>query len=147
MQIYAENRKAHFDYEILQAYEAGIVLRGFEVKAAKAGKIHIAGSYVISKGDGLYLVGATIEPYQANNTPEGYDPGANRRLLLKEDEIKELIGRAKNDRLTIVPTKVYNKRGLVKVEIALARSKKKKDKRETIRKRETQREMDRTLKR
>ena len=146
MEIYAENKKARFDYEILDTYEAGIVLFGLEVKAAKAGKMQIAGAYVIPKDGELWLIGATIEPYQPNNTPQDYDPTRLRKLLLRQDEIKELLGKVHSERLTIVPIRVYNKRGLVKLEIALARSKKKSDKRETIKKRESKREIQRTLK-
>ena len=147
MSVYAENRKVRFDYEILETFEAGIVLHGFEVKAIKSGKISLTGSFVVPKGEELWLLNADIPPYQANNTPPDYEPTHSRRLLLKKEEIKELLGKAKSARLTLVPTKVYNKRGLVKIEIALVRSKKQHDKRDVIRKRETKREIARTLKR
>ncbi len=146
MQIYAENRKARFDYEILHAYEAGIELKGFEVKAIKSGKVNLAGSFVVPKGEEFFLLNADIPPYQPLNTPEGYDSKRSRRLLLTHKEIGELLNKVSGEKLTIVPLKVYNKRGLLKLEIALARPKKKYDKRESIKRRETDREIERTLK-
>lgn len=142
----AENRRATFDYEILETYEAGIELRGFEVKAVKAGRMNLAGTFAIIRGGEAWLVNASISPYQSNNTPEGYDPTRARRLLLHRREIKELIGAGAQKGLTIVPLKVYASRNRIKVQIALARHKKKQDKRETIKRREGDREIQRTLK-
>jgi SsrA-binding protein len=147
MEAYGENRKVRFDYEILSAYEAGIELKGFEVKAVKSGQMHLTGAFVVPKGKEFFLLNADIPPYQPLNTPQGYDQKRSRRLLLNSKEIAEISNKLKSDKLTIVPLKVYNKRGLVKLEIALARPKKKYDKRETIKKRETNREIERTLKR
>lgn len=146
MEVYAENRKARFDYEILEIIEAGIELKGFEVKAVKSGKCSIAGSYAVPKGETLWLLNADVPPYQPNNTPAGYDPKRSRRLLVTREEVREFIGKTKSARLTLVPLRVYNKAGLVKVELGLARPKKKRDKRETIRKREVTKEIARTLK-
>ena len=146
MESLAENKKARFDYQILHAYEAGIELKGFEVKAIKSGRINLSGSFVVPKGEELFLLNADIPPYQPLNTPKEYDQKRSRRLLMTKKEIKEILGKAKNDRLTIVPLKVYNKRGLVKIEVALAKPKKSYDKRETTRKRESEREIERTLK-
>ena len=147
MEVYAENRRARFDYEILETYEAGIELKGFEVKAIKSGRCSIAGSFAVPKGNEIWLLNADIPPYQPANTPVDYDSKRSRRLLLKHEEIKELLGAIKARGLTLVPLRVYNKRGLVKLELALARPKKKYDKRETIRKREVKREIERTLRR
>jgi SsrA-binding protein len=143
----AENRRARFDYEVLEKFEAGIVLKGFEVKSVKAGKMNISGSFAVPKGNEMYLTNSDIPPYQTNNTPEGYDPKKSRKLLLTEKEIKYLIGKVKSTSLTIVPLSVYTKRRLVKIELALVQPKKKKDKRETIKKRIAKREIARTLKR
>lgn len=143
MEIYAENKKARFDYEILDTYEAGVELRGFEVKAIKTGKANLSGAYVLIRNGQALLTNADIPPYQSLNTPEGYDPKRTRRLLLNKKEIAELIGKTKESNLTIVPLKLYNKGGKIKLEIDLARGRKKWDKREVIRKRETAREIKR----
>lgn len=141
------NRRAHFDYEILETYEAGIALSGFEVKAVKIGRMALTGAFAVIRGEEAWLLNAAIPPYQAKNTPAGYDPERSRRLLLHKSQIKELIGAVSQKGLTIVPLKVYSKRGRVKVLIGLARHRKQRDKRETIRKRESEREIERTLKR
>lgn len=141
------NRRAQFDYEILQTYEAGIELRGFEVKAVKSGRINLAGAFAVIRNNEAWLLNATISPYQAKNTPSDYDPTRSRRLLLHKAQIKELIGAASQKGLTIVPLKVYTKRNRVKLLLGLARHKKKADKREVIKRRESAREIERTLKR
>lgn len=137
----SENKKAFFNYEILDKYEAGIELKGFEVKAAKTGRVNLTGSYVLIKNNQAWLINADIPPYQPANTPISYDPKRTRRLLLHVIEIKELIGKAKEKNLTIVPLKLYNKNGKVKLEIGLGRGRKKSDKRELIKKRIAKREM------
>jgi len=155
------NRRARFDYEILETYEAGMALLGFEVKSAKAGRMQIAGAFVVIKnnepcphtkhhercGVGAWLLSATIPPYQVKNTPERYDPARSRRLLLRKSQINELIGKSAQKGLTMVPLRVYTKRNRVKLLLGIARHKKTSDKRETIKKREAKREIDRTLKR
>ena len=137
------HKKAHFDYEILETLEAGIELLGFEVKSVKKGQGSLEGAYVIVRGGEAYLVNMLIPPYQEKNTPGDYESRRNRRLILKREEIEKLanIGDGKN--LTIVPISVYNKGSLIKVSIGLVRGKKKYDKRESIKKRET----DRTVRR
>ena len=144
---YAENKKAFFDYETLDKTEAGIVLSGAEVKSIRGGKVSIIGSQVILRGGEAYIVGATIQPYQPKNTPKGYEQDKTRKLLLSKSEIKKLEGKAGEKGLTIVPVSLYNKGTKIKLEIAVARGKKKYDKRETIKKRETEREIRRTFKR
>ena len=139
----AENKRARFDYEILETYEAGMELRGFEVKAIRTGKLNLSGSYVIIRGDQAYLINADLPPYQPINAPNDYDPKRARRLLLKRSEIKELLGRVKESSLTILPLNAYTKGTLIKIKIGLSKPKKKSDKRETIKKRETDREMRR----
>ena len=143
---YAENRKARFDYEILQKYEAGIELLGSEVKSVRGGQMSLEGSFVIIRGGEAYIINANIPPYQPKNAPKDYDPVRNRKLLLTKKEIAELAGSEKNKSLTIVPISVYNKGRKIKVEIALVKGKKKHDKRETIKKRETDREIRREFK-
>lgn len=143
---YAENKKAFFDYEILEKYEAGIVLEGHEVKAVKTGKVSIAGSYVKMMGQEAFLWGAVIQPYQPLNVPKNYDPQRSRKLLLNKKEIDSFIGKTNEKGLTIVPLRVYGRKGRVKLEIGLARSKKKADKREKIKKREEKRKLERVLK-
>lgn len=143
----AVNRRAHFDYEILYTYEAGISLFGFEVKAVKTGHINLAGAYAMVRASEVWLLNATIPPYQAKNTPVDYDPARSRRLLLHKSEIKELIGATTEKGLTIVPLKVYTKHNLVKIQLGLGSRKKKGDKREMIKRRDADREIARTLKR
>lgn len=140
------NRRAYFDYKILETYEAGIELFGFEVKSVKTKHINLAGSFAVVKDSEVWLLNATISPYQSRNTPADYDPTRSRRLLLHKSEIKELVGKSAQKGLTIIPLKVYNKHNRVKILIGLARHKKKTDKREIIKKRETKREMEREMK-
>ena len=147
MASYAENKKAKFDYELLDKYEAGIELLGFEVKSVRSGRANLSGTYVIVRGGEAYLVNANIPPYQAGNTPEDYDPLRTRRLLLNKKEIEALASKTEaNKRLTIVPLSMYNKGRKIKLEIALAKGKKEFDKRETIKRREADREMGRAMK-
>ena len=146
MSHYAENRKARFNYEFLEKYEAGIELLGVEVKSVRGGQMSLEGSFVIIRGGEAYLINANIPPYQVKNTPKDYDPLRNRKLLLTKKEIEELAGSEKNKSLTIVPVSVYNKNRKIKIEIALVKGKKKFDKRETLKKRDTDREIRREIK-
>ena len=143
---FAENRKAYFNYEILEKFTAGIQLLGFEVKAVKAGRMSLDGSYVVIRGGEAFLIGANITSLQPKNTPKGYDERRNRKLLLTKKEIVYLAGKEKQAGLTIVALSVYNIGRKIKLDIGLAKGKKKSDKRESIRKRESEREIDRTLK-
>ncbi len=146
MANYAENRKARFNYEILEKYETGIELLGTEVKSVRGGQMSLEGAFVLVRGGECFLINASIPPYQPKNAPKDYDPLRNRRLLLTKKEIKELTGSEKNKSLTIVPISVYNKNRKIKVEIALVKGKKKFDKRETLKKRATEREIEREYK-
>src|SRR3989344_1325057 len=146
MSNYAENRKARFNYEILEKFETGIELLGVEVKSVRGGQMSLEGSFAIIRGGEAYLINSNIPPYQAKNTPKDYDPLRNRKLLLMKKEITELAGSEKNKSLTIVPMVVYNKGSKIKVEIALVKGKKKYDKRESIKKRDTDREIRREYK-
>lgn len=146
MKVLSENKKAYFNYQILEKFEAGISLIGQEVKSIKSGRINLAGSYVILKEGEVLLVGANVPPYQPKNAPTDYNPERSRKLLLKKQEIKHLIGKTKEKGLTLVPLKVYTRRGKIKLGFGLAKGRKKVDKRELIRKRETDREIRRALK-
>lgn len=147
MANYAENRKAHFNYEILEKFECGIELVGTEVKSVRSGQMSLEGAFVVIRGGEAFLINANIPPYQIKNAPKDYDPLRNRKLLLTKKEIAELAGSEKNKSLTIVPISVYNKGRKIKVNIALVKGKKKFDKRETIKKRDTDRELRREYKR
>jgi len=143
MTTYVNNKKAHFDYEILDKYEAGIELLGFEVKSIKNSQGSLEGAYVIIRGGEAYVMNMFIPPYQENNTPKDYEPRRNRRLLLSKKEMHELSNTEADRGLTIVPISIYNKSNLIKVTVAVVRGKKKFDKRETTKKRE----VDRTVRR
>ena len=141
-----QNKKAYFNYEILEKFSAGMELFGFEVKAIKDKKGSLEGAYAIVRGGETFLVGANITPLQPKNVPEGYDPRRNRKLLLTKKEIKQLADAEEKKGLTIVATSVYNSGKKLKIEIAIAKGKKSFDKRASIRKRELDREDRRTLK-
>lgn len=145
--ILSENKKALFDYEVLEKYQAGIVLTGQEVKSIKNKRMNLHGSFVVLKDNEVFLLNASVPPYQPNNLFIEYNPQRSRKLLLQKSEINELIGKSRQKGLTIVPLKVYNHKGKIKVEFALAKGKRKVDKREKIKTREAQREIDRAIKR
>lgn len=146
MANYAENKKTRFEYEILERYEAGIELSGMETKSAREGKMSLEGSFIIIRGGEAFLINANITPFQPRNAGADYDPLRNRRLLLTKKEIFELASVEKNKSLTIVPLSVYNKGKKIKLQMAVARGKKNRDKRESIKKRDMERELRRTLK-
>src|SRR3989338_7448207 len=137
------NRKARFDYEILETYEAGLELFGFEVKSFKPGRLNLTGSFAVIKNREAWLLNANIPAYHPQNAPADYDPNRSRRLLLHKSEIKELIGKSAQKGLTLVPLKVYTKRNRVKILLGLGKHKKKTDKREQIKKREAVRDIER----
>jgi SsrA-binding protein len=139
------NRKAGFNYEILEKYTAGIELFGFEVKSLRNSQGSLDGSYVTVRGGEAFLLNMHIPPYQAGNTPKEYDPLRNRRLLLKKEEIMALSKAESTKGLTIVPLSVYNRGNKLKLEIAIARGKKKYDKRESIKKRDSLRDVVREI--
>lgn len=143
MKIFSENRRAHFDYEILEKMEAGVELKGFEVKAITSGQVHLAGAYAVIKDNEIWLINLDIPPYQPLNAPKNYDSTRSRRLLFHKKEIAGLIGRSRTERLTLLPLKLYSKKNKIKVEISLARSRKKYDKREVLKKRDVEKEIRR----
>ena len=140
------NKLATRDYEVLDKLEAGIELFGFEVKSVRAKQGSLRGAYVTVTQDRAVLVKAFIPPFQAGNTPATYEPERERALLLKKKELRELVSRLETPGLTLIPISLYNKQGLIKVEVALARGKKKFDKRETIKKKDQQRDVERMVK-
>lgn len=146
MKILAENKKAYFNYEILEKFEAGISLLGQEVKSLRTSGISLAGSYVVLRDGEVFWLGANIPPYQPKNAPPDYKPERPRKLLLRKSEIKRLIGKTNQKGLTLIPLKLYTKNGKIKLEFASAKGMKKFDKREKIKKREFQREKERLLK-
>lgn len=140
-----QNKKAYFNYEIIEKYEAGIELLGFEVKSLKNSQGSLEGSHITVRGAEAFVVGMQIPPYQPANTPKEYDPQRNRRLLLTKKEIADLAGAENQKGLTIVPLSVYNKGKKLKIEVAIVRGKKKYDKRESIKKRDFERNEKRNL--
>ncbi len=140
------NRKASFNYEIVDKYTAGIELFGYEVKSLKKSQGSLEGAHVTIRGGEAYIVGMFIPPYQINNTPKEYDPYRNRRLLLTKKEINGLSKTEETKGLTIVPISVYNKGVKIKLDIATVKGKKKFDKRETLKKRTDIRDIERDFK-
>jgi len=138
-----ENRKVYFNYEIMEKLSAGMELFGSEVKSLRNKQGSLEGSHVTIRGNEAFLIGADIPPYQPSNSAKEYDSRRNRRLLLTKKELTHLGKEEGKKGLTIVPISVYNSRNLIKLEIAIVRGKKKFDKRETIKKRETDREIRR----
>ena len=146
VKILAENKKAYFNYEILEKFEAGIVLIGQEVKSLKTKGVNLAGNFIVLKDEEVFWVGANISPYQPKNAPPDYNPEGSRKLLLKKSEIKYLIGKSKQKSLTLIPLKLYTtKSGRIKIGFAIAKGKKRFDKREQIKKREVEIKIKRAL--
>lgn len=140
------SKKVGFNYEILDTYEAGAELFGHEVKSLRLKRGSLEGAYVTIKDSEAYLMNAQIPPYQAGNIAKDYNERRPRRLLLRKNELKELIGKSETKGLTLIPISWYNKGVKIKLEIAVARGKKKHDKRSSIKKREVERDIRRTLK-
>jgi SsrA-binding protein len=146
MAEYVNNSKAGFDYEILETLEAGLVLKGIEVKAIKSGKASIKGSFVKIIGGRPQLIGATISPYQPNNTPLDYNSTATRMLLLSKKQIDALVSLSQSQGLTLIPLKIYDaKKGKLKLLIGIARGKKKYDKRSALKIKDSARRKQRGL--
>lgn len=143
---YLENRKARFNYDVLEKFEAGIELLGLEVKSLRKKQGSLEGAYVAVRGGEAFLLKSYIPPYQPGNTPKEYDPERARKLLLTKAELYDLSEAEAKKGLTVVPLAVYNKGRKIKVELAIVRGKKKFDKREAIKRRDTEREMRRELK-
>lgn len=143
MATYITNKKIGLDYEILEKFEAGIKLSGIEVKSVRASQGNLLGSHITVRGGTAYLMNAFIPPYQERNTPASYDPYQKRTLLLKKTELRQLSSQEAGKGLTVVPISMYNKGKVIKLEIAIVRGKKKFDKRETLKKRQSDRDVAR----
>lgn len=141
-----KNKKVGLNYELLSTYEAGLELFGYEVKSLRAKNGSLEGARVTVRGGEAYLVNASISPYQPLNTPDSYDPERPRRLLLNKKEIAELEGFESKKGLTLVPISVYSKGRNLKLSVAVARGKKKHDKRQTLKERDAKRDMERDIK-
>ncbi|MDD7402194.1 MAG: SsrA-binding protein SmpB [Eubacteriales bacterium] len=142
VKILAQNRKARFSYEILESFEAGIVLTGTEVKSARQGRVNLQDAYAaVEKGE-VFIKGMHISPYDQGNRFNP-DPMRKRKLLLHKREIRKLAVSVQQEGLTLIPLRLYLKRGLIKLELSIAKGKKLYDKRESIKKRETERELTR----
>ena len=142
--LIASNRKAHHNFEILETYEAGLVLRGTEVKSLRAGRADLKESYARIEGTEAWLLGCHISPYAQGNRAN-HEPLRPRKLLLHRPELNRLLGKIMEKGLTLVPLRLYFKEGRAKVELGLARGRKTLDKRQAIREREERREMDRAI--
>ncbi len=147
IKVIADNRQARFQYEILETYEAGIELTGTEVKSIRAGKANLRDGYVIIRNGEAWLLNVHISPYQASGQYFNHEPRRTRKLLLHRREINKLIGQVEQKGLTLIPLKLYLKKGWIKISIGLAKGKKLHDKRETLKRRQDQREMARAMKR
>jgi SsrA-binding protein len=143
-QLIASNRRARHDFDILETHEAGLVLRGTEVKALRDGRADLKDSYARIEGTEAWLLGCHISPYAQGNR-ENHDPARPRKLLLHRAELNRLLGKVMERGLTLVPLRLYFKGGRAKVELGLARGRKTLDKRQVIREREERREMARAV--
>jgi SsrA-binding protein len=144
--ILIQNKDIFQNYQILETFQAGLKLKGFEVKALFSGKGSFKGSYVSYKGNELFLKNFYLPPYQEKNTPKDYNPSRDRKLLLTRKEINYILSKIKQPGLTIIPVKIYKKNRLIKIEIAIAKGLKKYEKREKIKRREFERQKQRALK-
>lgn len=145
--VVADNRQARFRYEILETYEAGIELKGTEVKSIREAKANLRDGYALIRNGEAWLLNVHVSPYEKSSDYFNHDPRRTRRLLLHRQEIRKLIGKVEQQGLTLVPLKMYMKRGLVKISIALCKGKKIHDKRESLKERQDQRDMARAMKR
>jgi SsrA-binding protein len=140
------NKKARFDYELGDKFEAGLELIGIEVKSIRQKHGELSGAHITVRNGEAFIVNFEIPPYQATNTPNNYEPTRTRKLLLTKKEIRELVQKTEHQHLTIIPVSIFEKNHKLKLEIAIAKSKKKFDKRETIKKRDVEKEIGRSLK-
>lgn len=147
IKIVADNRQARFLYEILETYEAGIELLGTEVKSIRAGRTNLRDGYGLLRNGEIWLLNAHISPHATTAQYFNHEPTRTRRLLMHKQEIRKLTGKVTQQGLTLVPLKMYFKRGKVKVTIALVKGKKLHDKRDDLKKRDDKRDMDRAMKR
>jgi len=142
----ATNKKATLNYEVLDKYEGGLELHGFEVKAIRMGRIKFDGSYIIINNDEVFLKNAEIAPYQPNNIPKDFQPNRLIKILISKKEILKLKQKTEKEGLTLIPLSIFNKNKKLKIDFALAKGKKKHDKRQDIKRREDTIEILRTIK-
>jgi SsrA-binding protein len=140
------NKKATLNYEVLDKYEGGLELHGFEVKAIRMGRIKFDGSYIIINNDEVFLKNAEIAPYQPNNIPKDFQPNRLIKILISKKEILKLKQKTEKEGLTLIPLSIFNKNKKLKIDFALAKGKKKHDKRQDIKRREDTIEILRTIK-
>jgi len=144
--VVATNRRARREFDLLDTWEAGLVLRGSEVKSLRESKVQIAESFVRSEGKELWLVGLHVAPYSGTGSPtSGHDPDRPKKLLLHRTEISRIVGRMDREGLTVVPLRLYFSKGRAKVEIALARGRRLRDQRQKLAEREAEREAERAI--
>ncbi|MDB9372386.1 SsrA-binding protein SmpB [Nodularia sphaerocarpa] len=144
--VISDNRQARYLYEILETFEAGVELVGTEVKSIRAGRVNLQDGYALIRNGEAWLINVHISPYNASGQYFNHEPRRTRKLLLHRQEIRKLIGKVEQEGLTLVPLKMYLKRGWVKVSIALGKGKKLHDKRESLKRRQDQRDMQRAMK-
>jgi SsrA-binding protein len=144
--ILSDNRQARYLYEILETYEAGLQLTGTEVKSIRAGKLNLQDGYALIRNGEAWLINVHISPYTGSGQYFNHEPRRTRKLLLHRQEIRKLIGRVEQQGLTLVPLRMYLKRGLVKVSLGLGKGKKLHDKREDLKRRQDQRDIQRAMK-
>lgn len=144
--VVTDNRKSRFLYDILETYEAGIQLTGTEVKSIREGKVNLQDGYALIRNGEAWLINVHISPYTSSSQYFNHDPRRTRKLLLHRQEIRKLIGKVEQQGLTLVPLKLYLKSGLVKVSLGLGRGKKLHDKREDLKRRQDQRDIQRAMK-
>jgi SsrA-binding protein len=142
--LIADNRRARYDYELLDRYEAGVALTGTEVKSLREGRVQLGQAYADVRDGEIWLVGASIAEYAQGNV-SNHDPDRDRKLLLHRREIDSLVGKVREKGLTLVPTRLYFRDGRVKVELALARGRERIDKRRAIADRDAKRQMERAF--
>lgn len=144
--LISNNRQARYQYEILETYEAGVVLKGSEVKSIRAGKVNLRDGFAQVRDGEVWLHNVHISPHASTNPAFNHEAKRSRKLLLHRDEIRKLIGKTEQKGLTLVPLKIYFKKGYVKVSLALVRGKKLHDKRESLKRKQEKREVERALK-
>lgn len=146
VKIVSDNRQARFQYEILETHETGIELAGTEVKSIRDGKVNLRDGFALIRNGEVFLHNVHISPHQTASQVFNHDPTRTRKLLLRRDEIRKLIGKVEQQGLTLVPLKMYLKRGWVKVDLALVRGKKLHDKREDLKRKQDRRDIERAMK-
>src|SRR6476646_2859300 len=144
--IVSDNRQARYQYEILETYETGIELRGTEVKSIRAGQVNLRDGFALVRDGEVLLLNVHISPHETTNQAFNHDPRRTCKLLMHREEIRKLIGKVEQQGLTLVPLKMYMKRGWVKVDLALVKGKKLHDKREDLKRRDDKRDMERAMK-